>query len=99
LVFTGALNIPRAEAAALAAGTGCTVAEGVTKHTTILVVGNQDARKLAGHEKSSKHRKAEDLIRKGAAIRILTERDFEKLVALGSATGSSGIPHQQEAAR
>jgi DNA polymerase-3 subunit epsilon len=99
LVFTGALNIPRAEAAALAAGTGCTVAEGVTKHTTILVVGNQDARKLAGHEKSSKHRKAEDLIRKGAAIRILTERDFEKLVALGGATGSSSIPHQQEAAR
>src|ERR1035441_5539349 len=82
LVFTGALEITRAEAAALAAKVGCTVAAGVTKHTTILVVGNQDARKLAGHDKSSKHRKAEDLIRNGAPIRILTEQDFERLAGL-----------------
>jgi DNA polymerase-3 subunit epsilon len=85
LVFTGALEITRAEAAALAAKVGCAVAAGVTKETTILVVGNQDARKLAGHEKSSKHRKAEDLIRKGQAIKILTEQDFENLVRLAMA--------------
>ena len=80
LAFTGALEIPRAEAAELAARLGCTVAEGVTKHTTILVVGDQDARRLAGCDKSSKHRKAEDLIQKGQAIRILTEKDFKSLV-------------------
>ncbi len=84
LVFTGALEITRSEAADLAAKVGCAVAAGVTKETTILVVGSQDARRLAGHEKSSKHRKVEDLIRKGQAIKILTERDFEKLVALGA---------------
>jgi len=82
LVFTGALEITRAEAAALAAKVGCTVAGGVTKDTTILVVGNQDARKLVGHDKSSKHRKAEHLIRKGSAIKILTEKDFAKLARL-----------------
>jgi DNA polymerase-3 subunit epsilon len=84
LAFTGALEITRSEAAQLAAAVGCTVAEGVTKETTMLVVGNQDARRLAGHEKSSKHRKAEDLIRKGQAIKILTEADFESLARLAT---------------
>src|SRR5258708_6724463 len=46
LVFTGALQMTRSEAAAVAARIGCTVAVGVTKKTTILIVGNQDARKL-----------------------------------------------------
>lgn len=35
-----------------------------------------------GHEKSSKHRKAEDLIAKGALLRIIRETDFQELVAL-----------------
>lgn len=82
LVFTGALDLTRAQAAKLAAKAGCDVAAGVTKETTILIVGNQDARRLAGHEKSSKHRKVEDLIRKGQTIKILAEKDFEKLVSL-----------------
>ena len=34
LVFTGALDIPRREAADMAAKTGCTVANGVTRNTT-----------------------------------------------------------------
>lgn len=91
LVFTGALEITRAEAAALAAKAGCTVAEGVTKDTTILVVGNQDARKLAGHDKSSKHRKAEDLIRRGSEIKILTEKDFAKLARLSGTLGDARL--------
>jgi len=80
LVFTGALEIPRREAADLAASVGCTVAPGVTKKTTMLVVGDQDVKKLAGNEKSSKHRKAEQLIVEGAGIRILKESDFKELV-------------------
>ena len=36
--------------------------------------------KLAGKEKSSKHRKAEGLIAKGQPIRILRESDFKELV-------------------
>lgn len=80
LVFTGALDIPRREAADMAAKIGCTVADGVTKNTTILVVGDQDVKKLAGHEKSSKHRKAELLIQKGQALRIIRESDFRELL-------------------
>lgn len=80
LVFTGALEIPRREAADLAASIGCAVAEGVTKKTTLLVVGDQDIFKLAGKEKSSKHIKAEQLIKKGQSIRILKESDFKELV-------------------
>ncbi|WP_235823703.1 exonuclease domain-containing protein [Azohydromonas sediminis] len=80
LVFTGALRMPRSEAADLAARAGCQVAASVSKKTTILVVGDQDVRKLAGHEKSSKHRKAEELIREGCQIRILRESDFIELV-------------------
>jgi DNA polymerase-3 subunit epsilon len=82
LVFTGALQIPRGEAAKMAAKVGCAVEEGVTKHTTILVVGDQDVRMLAGYEKSSKHRKVEALLQKGHEIKILTEEDFERLVGL-----------------
>jgi DNA polymerase III subunit epsilon len=80
LVFTGALELPRSEAANLAARVGCQVAAGVTKKTTILVVGDQDATKLAGHEKSSKHRKAEQLVTEGHRIRVIRESDFKSLV-------------------
>lgn len=80
VVFTGALSIPRQEAARLAAFSGCEVGAGVTKHTSLLVVGDQDIRALAGAEKSSKHRKAEELMSKGQAIRIIGESDFERLI-------------------
>jgi len=79
LVFTGALTIHRAEAADIAARMGCKVEEGVNKQTTLLVVGDQDIKKLAGYEKSAKHRKAESLIQAGQHIRILQETDFRVL--------------------
>ncbi len=82
LVFTGALRIPRSEAADMAAQLGCQVTAGVNKKTTMLVVGDQDIRRLAGHKKSSKHRKAEALISKGQSIRILRETDFQQLAKL-----------------
>ena len=84
LVFTGALTIARREAADLSAIVGCEVDASVTARTTLLVVGDQDIRKLAGHEKSSKHRKVEELARKGQHIRILQETDFRELVALAA---------------
>lgn len=80
--FTGALRIPRRDAAACAAAAGCEVVDGVTKRTTLLVVGEQDARKLVGHDLSSKHRKAEQLIAKGAAIRILGDEDFRRIATV-----------------
>jgi DNA polymerase-3 subunit epsilon len=81
LVFTGALSIPRREAADAASIAGCRVDHDITKHTTLLVVGEQDLRKLAGHEKSSKHVKAEQLIGRGQPIRILGEGDFQRIVS------------------
>jgi DNA polymerase-3 subunit epsilon len=83
IVFTGALAIPRREAADLAAKIGCTVAASVTKKTTLLVVGDMDVQKLAGHSKSSKHRKAEEMVASGLPLRIIRETDFKELVTLG----------------
>jgi DNA polymerase-3 subunit epsilon len=79
IVFTGALQMARREAADLAHEAGAAVEPGVTKYTTMLVVGDQDIEKLAGHEKSSKHRKAEQLRGKGQPIRIVGEADFMSL--------------------
>jgi DNA polymerase III subunit epsilon len=80
IVFTGALSIPRKQAAELAAQAGCDVKDSINKNVTLLVVGDQDIKKLAGREKSSKHRKAEELISNGQAIRILQESDFIRIV-------------------
>lgn len=80
VVFTGTLSISRQEAAKLATFAGCEVEAGVTKHTSLLVVGDQDIRVLAGAEKSAKHRKAEELIAKGQSIRIIGEGDFGRLI-------------------
>jgi len=80
IVFTGKISIPRRDAARIAAEAGCRVTDSINASTTLLIVGDQDARMLAGHEKSSKQRKAEALITKGCAIRILTETDFRELV-------------------
>lgn len=80
LVFTGALELSRSEAANLAASIGCQVAPVVNKKTTILVVGDQELAKLAGHDKSAKHRKAEQLVADGHHIRIVGESDFKSLV-------------------
>lgn len=82
IVFTGTLEVPRSEAADLAASVGCNVANSVTKKTTMLVVGDMDVTKLAGHEKSSKHRKAEELVEVGHQLRIIRETDFKELVSL-----------------
>jgi DNA polymerase-3 subunit epsilon len=81
VVFTGSLSIARKEAAEAAAEAGCCVDDVVTKHTTILVVGDQDLRRLDGYEKSSKQRKAEQLIASGQDIRILGESDFIHMVS------------------
>lgn len=90
VVFTGTLGITRAQAASIAEQSGIKVADGVTKRTTILVVGNQDIRVLAGHDKSGKHRRAEELIREGQSIRILSENSFFALIGESSLTQRAG---------
>ncbi|ENV5905533.1 exonuclease domain-containing protein [Vibrio parahaemolyticus] len=82
LVFTGALQYPRKDAAMFAAKLGCSVKNSVSKKTTMLVVGDQDLSKLANKKKSSKHLKAEKLISEGQEIKILLEKDFMKLLMI-----------------
>ena len=83
VVFTGALTLLRSDAAELAASVGAEVGGTVTRKTTLLVVGDLDTRYLAGHQKSTKQRKAEKLIEAGAALRIVGESDFRRLVEVG----------------
>lgn len=86
MVFTGALSMVRKEAAALAADIGCKVTNTVSKKVDYLVVGDQDIDRLSGHEKSSKQRKAEDLIQAGHPIRIIAESDFQHLIKVNAST-------------
>lgn len=44
-------------------------------------MGVQDLDKLAGHEKSLKHRKAEELIKNNVSIKIITESNFLSMIA------------------
>lgn len=90
VVFTGSLSMSRVLAEQTAMLAGCAVSKSVNKRVTLLVVGDQDATKLAGHEKSSKHRKGEELILAGQDIRIVGESDF--LLMVGAHTEPDLIP-------
>jgi len=48
ILFTGALHVPRHQAADMAAEAGCNVANGASRNVTMLVVGTQDESKLKG---------------------------------------------------
>ncbi len=80
VVFTGSLGMSRKDAADLAALAGMNVDTGVTRRTTHLVVGDRDLGLLAGHKKSSKHRKAEDMRAAGHPIRIIGETEFNQVL-------------------
>jgi len=79
ITFTGALSVTRREAAEIANGLGAGIATSTSKKTTILVVGVQDLTKIIGN-KSSKHKKAEELVGEGHTIEIVTETDFFKMI-------------------
>lgn len=75
VVFTGALSMPRARAAALARRAGATVASGVTAATTVVVFGRPSAVYGAG----SRGRKLLDYERfrgAGHRIRLVNEATF-----------------------
>ena len=84
IVFTGALvAMTRDGAATHASQFGFKIGSSVTKKTDYLVVGIQDLSTLAGHDKSTKQRKAEELITEGVKIEILTENDFIRMCGIG----------------
>lgn len=84
IVFTGALgSMTRAVAWDRVAEVGGRPAPGVTKHTNVLVIGYQYARRLRpGEDLSAKARKANDLREHGQQIEIVPEVDFVQLLAL-----------------
>lgn len=84
VVFTGTLSVTRWEAAEMAAKLGAVVKNSVTKETTLLVVGLSDWARFDGYDKSSKHRKAEQLATAGHRIRIVSEADFWGMGEVGS---------------
>ena len=71
LVFTGALSrMTRSEAAKGARSCGAVIQGAVTHDTDFLVLGKQR------RDKSTKQRKAEQLIARGCDIQIIEEEDF-----------------------
>jgi len=92
LVFTGELAMDRHEAADLAAAAGCAVEAGVTRRTSILVVGSQAvARSFTPAAsrpgiKSAKQVKAEGMQLKGHPIRIYSEEEFQRLMERAGVT-------------
>lgn len=79
-VFTGSFSVVKRELEYWAADVGCDVRSSVTEATTLLILGDQDIRKLAGKETSQKELDADRLIEKGQDIRKLREADFRALV-------------------
>ena len=70
----------RRKAAEIAAKVGCNVSNSVNNLTTVLVVGFQDLKRLKGKEKSSEQLKAEELIKKGINIKIISEEDLFSMI-------------------
>jgi len=80
-VFTGEFSVVKSELEELAADVGCDVHRGLpTKATTLVIVGDVNLRKTKGEEKTTKRRKAEELVVQGQDIRFLQESDFRALV-------------------
>lgn len=81
-VFTGKLEaMTRKEAAQLVVNLGGICTDGVTKKTNFLVMGSNEYHPNVENGKSSKQKKAESLILKGADLQILSESSFLEMLS------------------
>lgn len=81
IVFTGTLqSMVRKEAMQNVVNLGGKCGKSVTPDTNFLVMGDQDYLRFADGKKSSKLKKAEDLITKGQDLEILPENDFLEII-------------------
>lgn len=81
VVFTGALqSMVRREAMQKLVDRGGVCAGSIGMSTNYLVLGDQDLAKLRGKLKSSKLRKAEELIAGGADLELLPETEFLEML-------------------
>lgn len=80
-VFTGVLNkMTRKDAMHIVLNMGGFCFDSVTKKTNFLVLGNNDYCSTIKDGKSSKHKKAEQLILKGQDIQIISENIFYDMI-------------------
>jgi|GEM_PF-192504 len=81
VVFTGTLkSMSRDIASAKVTAIGGVVGNGLTKNTNYLVFGHQDKNFLNGKDKSNKLIKAEEYIKNGADLQIISEVEFVQMV-------------------
>jgi DNA polymerase-3 subunit epsilon len=83
VVFTGVLTrIAREDAERLTLCSGGQCLTNVSKRTNVLVVGQSDPRTVkSGRSTSTKEEKARELIAAGAAVQILSEDDFLRMIS------------------
>ncbi|GHU57157.1 hypothetical protein FACS189411_09900 [Bacteroidia bacterium] len=85
ICFTGTMkHIERQRAKQMVADIGGIPQDSVTQKTDILIVGQQDYRKVGETGMSSKQRKAIELIGKGQKIDIMSEEDFLQNISFES---------------
>lgn len=81
VVFTGTLlSMTRREAAQLVVDAGGSCTNSVSGKTDYLVFGEQDFAKFTDGQKSSKTRRAEELLADGHHIEVISEHDFLAMV-------------------
>lgn len=80
--FTGALKMPRKDAAQIVINIGGFIDKGVTKKTNFLILGNNAYCSSIKGGKSSKQRKAEDYILRGQDLHIIPESLFYELIGV-----------------
>lgn len=81
IVFTGRMvSMTRVQAAQLAVNCGAVCKGSIDGNTNILVVGDNDLIKYVQGIKSTKMKKAEELINQGLPVEIVGEQDFLRLV-------------------
>jgi len=82
-VFTGKMaTMKREDAQAAVVGRGGTAPDDVSKKLDYLVIGDEASALTGGGDKSSKHKKADKLVKDGAALKIISEADFRVLLGL-----------------
>ncbi len=82
VVFTGKLEkMLRKDAMQIVVNLGGVLDNGVTKSTNYLILGNNDYNAILHGEKSSKHKKAEQLKKEGNDIEIIDEFTFYDILS------------------
>lgn len=81
IVFTGKLErFVRAKAAAISEAMGAIPSDRITSQTNILVIGDTDYVHAKSGNKTTKMLKAEELIKKGSDLIIISETDFYNII-------------------